>query len=160
MFRAAHRSSSGALNCICSLWFIYTCGDRSLSRLSGKSFPTQPGQLMAFRHKFRSVAFRNKKIMCDCTLVLQISRYLTVNISWKKYTYCIITSSSVTNVKSHRHPFLTALISHLLMRSSQATIKWPDYSARNNYNPMNLMKSVQNTEHRKTIEIWNRRLNA
>jgi hypothetical protein len=24
MFRAAHRSSSGALNCICSLWFIYS----------------------------------------------------------------------------------------------------------------------------------------
>ena len=23
MFRAAHRSSSGALNCVCSLWFIY-----------------------------------------------------------------------------------------------------------------------------------------
>jgi hypothetical protein len=36
MFRAAHRSSSGALNCICSLWFIYQCGDRPLSRLSGK----------------------------------------------------------------------------------------------------------------------------
>ena len=36
MFRAAHRSSSGALNCICSLWFIYPCGDRPLSRLSGK----------------------------------------------------------------------------------------------------------------------------
>ena len=36
MFRAAYRSSSGALNCICSLWFIYTCGDRPLSRLSGK----------------------------------------------------------------------------------------------------------------------------
>jgi hypothetical protein len=33
MFRAAHRSSSGVLNCICSLWFIYTC-DRPLSRLS------------------------------------------------------------------------------------------------------------------------------
>jgi hypothetical protein len=32
MFRAAHRSSSGALNCICSLWFIHTCGDRPLSR--------------------------------------------------------------------------------------------------------------------------------
>jgi hypothetical protein len=31
MFRAAHRSSSGALNCICSLWFTYTCGDRPLS---------------------------------------------------------------------------------------------------------------------------------
>jgi hypothetical protein len=36
MFRAAHRSSSGALNCICSLWFIYPCGDRPLPRLNGK----------------------------------------------------------------------------------------------------------------------------
>jgi len=35
MFRPAHRSSSGALNCICSLWFIYPCGDRPLSRLRG-----------------------------------------------------------------------------------------------------------------------------
>jgi len=34
MFRTAYRSSSGALNCIFSLWFIYTCGDRPLSRLS------------------------------------------------------------------------------------------------------------------------------
>jgi len=36
MFRVAYRSSSGALNCVCSLWFIYTCGDRLLSRLSRK----------------------------------------------------------------------------------------------------------------------------
>ena len=36
MFRAAHRSSSGALNCIYSLWFICPCGDRPLPRLSGK----------------------------------------------------------------------------------------------------------------------------
>jgi len=33
MFRAAYHSSSGAPNCICSLWFIYPCGDRPLSRL-------------------------------------------------------------------------------------------------------------------------------
>ena len=39
MFRAAHRSSSGALNCVCSLWFIYPCGDRPLPR-----FPTHPWQ--------------------------------------------------------------------------------------------------------------------
>jgi len=26
MFRAAYRSSSETLNCICSLWFTYTCG--------------------------------------------------------------------------------------------------------------------------------------
>jgi hypothetical protein len=47
MFRAAHRSSSGALNCVCSLWFIYPCGDRPLPRLSAKwmdPFPTQPWQ--------------------------------------------------------------------------------------------------------------------
>ena len=43
MFRAAYRSSSGAPNCICSLWFTYTCGDRPLSSLSGK-FPTQTWQ--------------------------------------------------------------------------------------------------------------------
>jgi len=36
MFRAAFRSSSGAPNCICSLWFIYACGNRPLSRLGGK----------------------------------------------------------------------------------------------------------------------------
>jgi len=36
MFRAAHRSSSGAQNCICSLWFIYPCRDRPLPRLIGK----------------------------------------------------------------------------------------------------------------------------
>jgi hypothetical protein len=36
MFRAAHHSSSGALNCVCSLWFIYPWGDRLLPRLSGK----------------------------------------------------------------------------------------------------------------------------
>jgi len=40
MFRAAHRSSSRALNCICSLWFIYTCGERPLPRLSGKIHST------------------------------------------------------------------------------------------------------------------------
>jgi hypothetical protein len=33
MFWAAYRSSSGAPNCICSLWFIYPCGDWPLSRL-------------------------------------------------------------------------------------------------------------------------------
>jgi len=35
MFRETHRSSSGALNCICSLSFIYPYGDRPLPRLSG-----------------------------------------------------------------------------------------------------------------------------
>jgi hypothetical protein len=38
MFLAANRSSSGALNCICSLWFICPCGDRPLPRLSDFPF--------------------------------------------------------------------------------------------------------------------------
>jgi hypothetical protein len=50
MFLAAYRSSSEALNCICSLWFIYPCGDRPLSRLGGKwhtgTVSTQPVQLL------------------------------------------------------------------------------------------------------------------
>jgi len=38
MFQATYRSSSGAPNCICSLWFIYTCGDRPFSSLdNGRS---------------------------------------------------------------------------------------------------------------------------
>jgi hypothetical protein len=36
VFWAKHRSSSGALNCICSLWFICPYGDRPLAGLSGK----------------------------------------------------------------------------------------------------------------------------
>jgi len=36
MFQAAHRSASGALNCICSFWFICPRGDRLLPRLVGK----------------------------------------------------------------------------------------------------------------------------
>jgi hypothetical protein len=36
MFRVEHRSSSGALHCVCSLWFIYPCSDRPLSSLSWK----------------------------------------------------------------------------------------------------------------------------
>jgi len=33
MFQAAHHSSSGTLNCICSLRFICPYGDRPLPRL-------------------------------------------------------------------------------------------------------------------------------
>lgn len=37
-----------------------------------KGYLEQRLRLLAFRHKFRAVAFR-KKIMPDCTLLLQIS---------------------------------------------------------------------------------------
>jgi hypothetical protein len=45
-FRAAYRSSQGAPNCICSLWFIYTYGDWPLSRLIGNSAWTTAGHHM------------------------------------------------------------------------------------------------------------------
>ena len=48
MFRAARRSSSGALNYICNLWFICPCGDRPLSRLSGKWMIHLPHSLGRF----------------------------------------------------------------------------------------------------------------
>jgi len=35
MFQAAHRSPSGALNCICSLWFIWRYYERPLPRMNG-----------------------------------------------------------------------------------------------------------------------------
>jgi hypothetical protein len=40
MLQAAYRSSSRAPNCISSLWFIYPCGYRPLSRLGGNSPPS------------------------------------------------------------------------------------------------------------------------
>ena len=43
MFRAAYRSTSGAPNCICNLWFIYPCGDRPLSRLGVPGWVFQAG---------------------------------------------------------------------------------------------------------------------
>jgi len=39
MFHDAHRSSSGALNCIYSLWFIYPYGDWPLPRLDNGRSP-------------------------------------------------------------------------------------------------------------------------
>jgi hypothetical protein len=39
-FRASHRSSSGALNCVCSLWFIYPYGDRPLQLNYSLTFGT------------------------------------------------------------------------------------------------------------------------
>jgi hypothetical protein len=39
MFQATYHSSSGALNCICSLWFIHTCGYLPLSRFDNGRSP-------------------------------------------------------------------------------------------------------------------------
>jgi hypothetical protein len=49
MFLAAHRSSSGALNCICSLWFTYTCGDRPVLSVPSYTFYDSPSENL---HKF------------------------------------------------------------------------------------------------------------
>ena len=58
MFPAAHHSSSGALNCICSLWFICPYGDRSLPRLSG--------------HGLRHASFLNRARNSRCTVITDL----------------------------------------------------------------------------------------
>ena len=50
MFPTAYRSSSGSPNCISSLWFIYPCGDRPLSRLGGNSLSSHPAWTTAGHH--------------------------------------------------------------------------------------------------------------
>jgi hypothetical protein len=51
MFRAAYRSSSGALNCICSLWFIYTCDDWPLSRLTPAGYQVYINQRLQIQFR-------------------------------------------------------------------------------------------------------------
>jgi hypothetical protein len=55
MFRAAHRSSSGASNCVCSLLFIYPCGDRPFRRLSGQ----RPVNTWVYKAEVASTVYRS-----------------------------------------------------------------------------------------------------
>jgi hypothetical protein len=85
MFRAARRSSSGALNCICSLWFIYPYGDRPLSRLSGISV------CVSDPHRFQPCMFYSEILYTNLlatyvTLSLQLTileSVCTVMCSWR-----------------------------------------------------------------------------
>jgi hypothetical protein len=92
MFRAAYRSSSGAPNCICSLWFIYTCGDRPLSRLGGNRVPTQPGQQLvtatcwAFS-KFWNNEFFYKVASCWLFLLIHTTMHRSTNIKFRITTF-------------------------------------------------------------------------
>ena len=85
MFRAAHRSSSGALNCICSL-FTYTCGDQPLSSLSGKrQFPTQT--CWAF-NKLWNNKFYYEVVPCWLFLLIHTTMHGSMNIKLLKYIFC------------------------------------------------------------------------
>jgi hypothetical protein len=55
MFRAAHRSSSGAQNYIFSLWFICPYGDRPLPTLSLGNGRSPHGNTAAYRPTSRAV---------------------------------------------------------------------------------------------------------
>ena len=88
MFRAAYCSSSGVTNCICSLWFIYPCGDRPLSRLGGKwGVPTQPGQQFGApdderfcrsKHVEPSINFGIINSITSCILLVFLLRKLII----------------------------------------------------------------------------------
>ena len=73
MFRAAYRSSSGALNCICSLWFIYTCGDLPVTTCVYKRWNNK---------------FYYKVASCWLFLVIYITMHGSRNIEKKKLTHC------------------------------------------------------------------------
>ena len=68
MFLAAYSLSSGDPNCICSLWFIYPCGDRPLSRLGG----SHPAKTTAGHHmgiKTRGRKYGLELLMMSCMLL-------------------------------------------------------------------------------------------
>jgi len=90
MFRAAHRSSSsGAPNCICSLWFIYPCGDRSLSRLGGKysldllMMSGMPLKTCWAFNKFWNNKFYYKVASCWLFLLTHTTMHGSMNIKFK-----------------------------------------------------------------------------
>ena len=93
MFRAANRSSSGALNCICSLWFIYPCGDRPLSRLSGKLLQAASCWYFYWVTKFILVYYfwheNSKK-----TLEIMVNKPLTIKY-WKSTDSAELRSASL-----------------------------------------------------------------
>jgi hypothetical protein len=86
MFRAAHRSSSGALNCICSLWFTYTCGDRPLSSLSRKwiSSDVPLETCWAFNKRWNN-KFYYKVSFCWLFLLIHTTMHGSMNIKFRDF---------------------------------------------------------------------------
>jgi hypothetical protein len=89
VFRAAYRSSSGASNCICSFWFIYPCGDRSLSRLGGKyslellMMSGMPLETCWPFNKFWNNKFYYKVASCRLFLLIHTTMHGSMNIKFK-----------------------------------------------------------------------------
>jgi len=108
MFRAAHRSSSGAVNCICSLWFIYTCGDRPLSRRSGKIIDLS---LLKAQH----VSSGTPLIIRSCELYLQPLVYIhmwwpaVVKAEWENHWFKFIEGSTCFEQHTAHHQELWTL---------------------------------------------------
>jgi len=96
MFRAAYPSSSGASNCICSLWFIYPCDDRPLSILGGLQtqrlqikFGAPDDERYAARNmwdfnKFWNNKFYYKVASCWLFLLIYTTMHGSMNIKLKK----------------------------------------------------------------------------
>jgi hypothetical protein len=83
MFQAAHRSSTGALNCICSLWFTYTCGDRPLSNLSGLLMMSgMPLETFSAFNKRWNNKFYYKLASCWLFLLIHTTMHGSMNIKF------------------------------------------------------------------------------
>jgi hypothetical protein len=66
MIWAAYRSSSGAPNCICSLWFIYLFGDRPLSRLGGNWITSWTMASHDMGTQTRGFKYSSELLMMNC----------------------------------------------------------------------------------------------
>jgi hypothetical protein len=84
MFRAAYRSSSGAPNCICSLWFIYPCGHRPVTCIYSLELLMMRGMPLETCRAFNT--WWNNKFYCkvaSCWLFLLIhtTKHGSMNIN-------------------------------------------------------------------------------
>ena len=134
MFRVAHRSSSGTLNCIFSLWFIYPCGDRLLPRLNGK-LPTQPRQWMVTTWVYKPEAAntvqsswwwavcRSKHVQPSINfgIINSITKLHLVGISTESSTMHGSMNIKLLNTFTWKFHFLDNLPFSLLLHADQAS---------------------------------------
>jgi hypothetical protein len=98
MFRAAHRSSSGALNCICSLWFIYPCSDRPLPRLSGR--PPYGHINQRLQIQFLPWRYNSDRFLAFSTISFHLRRSWNCSAHFINFVYFMsfLTSSSLRDL--------------------------------------------------------------
>jgi len=125
MFRAAHRSSSGALNCICSLWFIYPSGNRSSGKWISHSTLATAGHHMG-------IQTRGCKYSLELLMIsgVPLETCWGFNKLWNNKLYykmhlVVISSEPINPSNPELNPicYLLALLSHHFLHVSRIMVK-------------------------------------